>query len=53
MLEKKNLLFEGLPLLCKIGRKYFQFGIFDWVKIFKREMNIPPITIFSAIYGML
>ncbi|KRZ58716.1 hypothetical protein T02_13025 [Trichinella nativa] len=52
-IQKRNLLFEGLPLLCKIGGKYFQYGVFDWVKNFNKEMDIPPITIFSAIYGML
>ncbi|KRZ85565.1 Uncharacterized protein T08_8970, partial [Trichinella sp. T8] len=52
-IQKRNLLFEGLPLLCKIGGKYFQFGVFDWVKNFNKDLDIPPITIFSAIYGML
>ncbi|KRY57370.1 hypothetical protein T03_5655, partial [Trichinella britovi] len=43
-----NSLFEGAPLLCLHQDKFYQVGIFDWLKIFKDNYT-RPIALFSRV----
>ncbi|KRZ05342.1 hypothetical protein T11_12847 [Trichinella zimbabwensis] len=41
-------LFEGAPLLCLYQDRFYQVGIFDWLKIF-RDNSTRPIAVFSSV----
>ncbi|KRX24695.1 hypothetical protein T07_850 [Trichinella nelsoni] len=43
-----NSLFEGAPLLCLYQDRFYQVGIFDWLKIFKNN-STRPIALFSRV----
>ncbi|KRY43147.1 hypothetical protein T01_13224 [Trichinella spiralis] len=43
-----NSLFEGAPLLCLHQDRFYQVGIFDWLKVFKDNLT-RPIALFSRV----
>ncbi|KRZ05341.1 hypothetical protein T11_12847 [Trichinella zimbabwensis] len=46
--EINTSLFEGAPLLCLYQDRFYQVGIFDWLKIF-RDNSTRPIAVFSSV----
>ncbi|KRX97388.1 Chymotrypsin-like elastase family member 1, partial [Trichinella pseudospiralis] len=50
--EINTSLFEGAPLLCLYQNRFYQVGIFDWLKIF-RSNTTRPIAVFSRVAAIV